>query len=377
MAAHFDGKVLTAAVAADVFGQPTLNAFMAMGRPAWLEARMALQRVFGVGEGAVRERGALHPVAEVTMHLPAAIGDYTDFYSSKIHASNIGSMFRNPENPLLPNWLHIPVGYHGRASSVVVSGTPVRRPCGQTKNTPDAPPAFGPSGRVDFELEMGFFTGPGNALGEAIPVDKAHEHIFGMVLFNDWSARDIQKWEYVPLGPFLGKNFASTVSPWVVTMEALEPFKCANPVQEPTPFPYLQHASPYNYDINLSVTIQAPGHPAKVVSRSNFKHMYWTMLQQLAHHTVNGCNTRPGDLYGSGTISGPTPDSYGSMLELASGLPEVPKAAVSPVDLGEAGTRKFIQDGDVVGLQGFCEGAGFRIGFGECLGEVLPATPPQ
>ena len=232
------------------------------------------------------------------------LGDYTDFYSSREHATNVGTMFRGPENALMPNWLHLPVGYHGRASSVVVSGTPVLRPQGQTKPE-DKPPVFGPCRLLDFELEMAFFVGPGNPLGEPIPVAKAHEHIFGMVLMNDWSARDIQKWEYVPLGPFLGKSFSTTVSPWVVTMDALQPFVQANPVQDPKPLPYLVHDDPYSFDINLSVGIKPDKSDSEsIVCRSNFKYMYWTMKQQLAHHSVTGCNMNPGDLLASGTISG-------------------------------------------------------------------------
>merc|ERR1719312_1826871 len=252
------------------------------------------------------------------MHLPADIGDYTDFYSSIDHATNVGTMFRGKENALMPNWKHLPVGYHGRASSVVVSGTPIRRPNGQTVAGDDVPPKFGPCRLMDFELETAFFTGPATKMGDPIPIEKAGDHIFGMVLMNDWSARDIQKWEYVPLGPFGAKNLGTTISPWVVTMEALMPFAFPNYVQDPTPFPYLQHNDAYTFDVALEVSIQPEGEAnSSVVSRSNFKHMYWTMKQQLVHHTVTGCNMRPGDLLASGTISGPEPSSYGSMLELS------------------------------------------------------------
>eukprot|EP00043_Microstomoeca_roanoka_P019598 m.223630 g.223630 ORF g.223630 m.223630 type:complete len:421 (+) comp17026_c5_seq1:114-1376(+) len=365
----FTGPIL--ASQQDVFAQPTLNAFMALGRPAWSEARQTLQQLLSADEPTLRDNHdllavALVPQAEVTMHLPAEVGDYTDFYSSKEHASNLGSMFRDPSKPLLPNWLYIPVGYHGRASSIVISGTPLHRPCGQTRPKEDEPPVFGPSRLVDFELEMAFLVGPGNALGQPIPIEKAHEHIFGMVLMNDWSARDIQKWEYVPLGPFLGKNFGTTVSPWVVTMDALAPFACANPAQDPPVLPYLKHDDPYSFDINLGVKIEPEGHAGKVVSHTNFKYMYWTMKQQLAHHTINGCNVRPGDLLGSGTISGTDPNSYGSMIELS-------WKGTKEIDVGDGMTRKFLQDGDSVVLTGYCQGDGYRVGFGECRGKLLPA----
>lgn len=344
---------------------------MALGRPAWKEARAAIQKLLSKddttlqGDAALRAK-ALIPIADVTMSMPAKIGDYTDFYSSKEHATNLGTMFRPGGAALLPNWLHIPVGYHGRASSVVVSGTPLKRPCGQTKPNPDAPPIYGPCKLLDFELEMAFFTGPPNKLGEPINVETAQDHIFGMVLMNDWSARDIQKFEYVPLGPFGGKNFGTTVSPWVVTMDALEPFQMANVAQDPAPLPYLAHEDPYNFDINLAAAIKAPGQEAGVVTNSNFKYMYWTMKQQLAHHSVTGCPMQPGDLLGSGTISGPAPGSYGSMLEIA-------WKGTKPVAI-PGGERKFIQDGDEVIMTGYCQGAGYRVGFGECTGSILPAN---
>ncbi|RLW03620.1 hypothetical protein DV515_00006401 [Chloebia gouldiae] len=294
-------------------------------------------------------------------------GDYTDFYSSRQHATNIGIMFRGKENALMPNWLHLPVGYHGRASSVVVSGTPIRRPVGQTKPDNDKPPVFGACKRLDIELEMAFFVGPGNKFGEPIPISRAQEHIFGMVLMNDWSARDIQKWEYVPLGPFLSKSLGTTISPWVVTMEALMPFVLPNPVQDPKPLPYLQDKDPYTFDIKLFVAIKGEGMSTPTtICRSNFKHMYWTMKQQLAHHSINGCNLRPGDLLASGTMSGPEPESFGSMLELSwNGTKEIP--------LGGGQSRKFLQDGDEVILTGYCQGNGFRVGFGQCSGKILPA----
>eukprot|EP00048_Salpingoeca_helianthica_P024790 m.35348 g.35348 ORF g.35348 m.35348 type:complete len:483 (+) comp9586_c0_seq1:174-1622(+) len=354
-----------------VFRESTLNAFMALGRPAWREARETLQKLLSADEATLRDDAALRakalvPQAEATMLLPVAIGDYTDFYSSKEHATNLGSMFRDPSNPLLPNWVHIPVGYHGRSSSVVVSGTPVVRPSGQTCPVDGQPPVFGPSKLLDFELETAFFVGTPSPLGRPIPIAEAADHIFGMVLLNDWSARDIQKWEYVPLGPFLGKNFATTISPWVVTMEALAPFICDPPAQDPVPLPYLRTPYPYAVDLHLTVAIKPAGaSEAGVVSRTNFKHMYWTMAQQLAHHAVNGCPMRTGDMLASGTISGPTPDSLGSMIELS-------WRGTKTIDVGSGHTRKFLQDGDEVVISGVCEGKGYRVGFGECRGVVLP-----
>jgi len=297
------------------------------------------------------------------------IGDYTDFYSSIDHATNVGMMFRNldRENALLPNWRYIPVGYHGRASSVVISGTELRRPKGQLKPDETKPPIFGPSKLLDFELEMAFIVGIPSKLGEPIPIEKAEDHIFGMVIMNDWSARDIQKWEYVPLGPFLGKNFGTTISPWVVTMEALAPFKVPNTVQNPTPFQYLQHNDPYTFDIALDVSIKPDGSDvASSVCQSNFRHMYWTMKQQLVHHTISGCNVNTGDLLASGTISGPTPESFGSLLELC-------WKGTKEIQLANGVKRKFIQDGDEVIMSGFCKGNGYRVGFGKCVGKILPS----
>ncbi|XP_005989653.1 fumarylacetoacetase isoform X2 [Latimeria chalumnae] len=356
----------------DVFDQPTLNAFMGLGYEAWKEARAVLQRLLSASEPTLRDNNELRNRAFVPqdlaiMHLPGEIGDYTDFYSSRDHATNVGIIFRGKENALMPNWLHLPVGYHGRASSVVVSGTPIRRPVGQMRPDDTKPPVFGASKLLDIELEMAFFLGPGNKLGEPIPVSKAHEHIFGMVLMNDWSARDVQRWEYVPLGPFLGKSFGTTISPWIIPMEALMPFVLPNPIQDPKPLPYLCHDDPYTFDIKLCVAIKGAGmNKAATICKSNFKYMYWTMKQQLAHHTVNGCNVKPGDLMASGTISGPDPESFGSMLELA-------WKGTKTIDLGEGHTRKFLQDGDEVTITGYCQGNGYRIGFGQCTGEVLPA----
>jgi len=302
--------------------------------------------------------------------LPAVIGDYTDFYSSINHATNVGIMFRGKENALMPNWKHIPVGYHGRASSVIVSGQPIRRPRGQTRPVDDKPPVFGPSKLLDFELEMAFFVGgPCNDLGRPIPVDKAHEHIFGMVVMNDWSARDIQKWEYVPLGPFLGKSFGTSISPWVIPMEALKPFLVDNYAQDVEILPYLQHKEKYNYDINLEVAIKPEGEDASVVCRSNFKHTYWTMKQMLTHHAINGCNMRPGDLLGSGTISGAEESSFGSMLELSWRGSKTVK-----LDNSSQQERKFLKDGDTVIMTGICDNKkGIRLGFGPCESKILPA----
>jgi fumarylacetoacetase len=356
------------------FRQPTLNAFMALGRPAWREARARLTRFLRISDSTIRDnrplrQTALHPIASVEMLLPATIGDYTDFYSSREHATNVGTMFRGPDNALQENWLHLPVGYHGRASSVVVSGTDIRRPMGQTKADDADSPSYGPSRLMDFELEMGFFVGPGNALGEPIPIDEAPEHIFGMVLVNDWSARDIQKWEYVPLGPFLGKNFGTSISPWVVTMEAIEPFRCAGPAQDdPEPLDYLKNRDDCAYDIPLEVLLQSEKMDApETIATSNFKYMYWSICQQLAHHTVNGCNAQPGDLLGSGTISGPDKHERGSMLELS-------WRGTETVELANGESRKFLADGDTVIMRGHCEADGVRIGFGEVSGKLLPAV---
>jgi fumarylacetoacetase len=299
--------------------------------------------------------------------MPVQIGDYTDFYSSEQHARNVGSMFRDPENALLPNWKHLPVGYHGRASSIVLSGTSLHRPKGQTIPKDSEQPIFGPSKNLDFELEVGFLTGPGNALGKPIPIDEADDHIFGLVLVNDWSARDIQKWEYQPLGPFLAKNWATSISPWVVTTEALRPFETQAPEQEPQPLPYLDQEKRTTFDIQLEVFLKTEQtETAHKICATNFKHLYWSMGQQLAHHTITGCNVQPGDLYGSGTISGPTEDSYGSMLELA-------WKGTKPLKLSNGEERTFLEDGDEVIMTGFAQGSDFRIGFGEVKGKILPA----
>ncbi|XP_063170022.1 fumarylacetoacetase [Candoia aspera] len=366
----FDGPVLSKQ--RHVFEQSTLNAFTSLGWEAWTEARALLQKMLSAEEPTLRDNSELRKRAFISqasaiMHLPAEIGDYTDFYSSRQHATNVGLMFRGKENALMPNWLHLPVGYHGRSSSVVISGTPIKRPVGQVCPNDSKCPHFAASKHLDIELEMAFFVGPGNKPGVPIPIGEAHKHIFGMVLMNDWSARDIQKWEYVPLGPFLGKSFGTTISPWVVTMEALMPFVLPNPIQDPKPLPYLCDDQPYTFDINLFVAIKGDGMSKPVnICRSNFKYMYWTMKQQLTHHTVNGCNLRPGDLLASGTISGPEPENFGSMLELSWN-------GTKTIDLGNGQSRIFLQDGDEVIMTGYCQGSGHRVGFGECSGKILPA----
>ncbi len=353
-------------------GEFSLNAFLEAGPEAWSRTRRELSRLLADDESALRDNEALReaaifPLAEIEPLLPFEVGDYTDFYSSREHATNVGIMFRGKENALMPNWLHLPVGYHGRSSSVVVSGTDVYRPLGQM-NPADAPqPLFGPSKALDFELELGCVIGPGNLLGQPISVRRAAEHVFGMVLVNDWSARDIQRWEYQPLGPFLGKNFATSISPWVVTLEALEPFRCEGPVQEPAPLPYLRSEGPWSYDLNLEVYLQTLNQLDPVlVCRSNARYLYWNLCQQVAHHTINGCNLRAGDLLASGTISGPAPDSYGSLLELA-------WKATKPITLPSGEQRSYLQDGDRVIMTGWCQGEGYRIGFGEVVGQILPA----
>ena len=356
-------------VASD-FSQDYLNPMMRRGKLAVRALRNRISELLATANQSFRlnesQHVALLPVANVEMCLPVQIGDYTDFYSSKEHATNVGIMFRDPANALLPNWLWIPVGYHGRASSVIASGHPVVRPKGQIKPDDNAAPIFAASRQVDFELEMGFLTFDGKPLGESISTAEAEDYIFGLCLFNDWSARDIQKWEYVPLGPFLAKNFASSMSCWIVTLDALQPFACPTPAQDPEVLSYLQFEGNKSYDIHLEVAIEAPSCPEQVVSRSNFKYMYWNMAQQLAHHTVNGCNVRCGDLMGSGTISGPTPDSYGSMLELA-------WKGTKPIQMPDGSERRFIQDNDTVIMRGHCAQNGIKIGFGEVKSILLPA----
>ncbi|MGB5237519.1 MAG: fumarylacetoacetase [Flavobacteriaceae bacterium] len=355
----------------DIFLQDTLNDFISDGKKTWRLVRNRISEIFEASNPELRDQKAhrevvLFTMLEVEMKLPVQIGDYTDFYSSKEHATNIGKMFRDPENALLPNWLHIPVGYHGRSSTIVPSGTPIKRPKGQTIPKGADQPVFGPSKMVDFELEMAFITTDANAMGEAISIDQAEDHIFGLVLFNDWSARDIQKWEYVPLGPFLGKNFASSISAWIVTLDALEPFRVESPGQDPKPLPYLHHNGNNSFDIHLEAIIETPDGSSTTVTRSNFKYMYWSMAQQLAHHTVNGCKVNSGDMMGSGTISGTGEESFGSMLELA-------WQGTKPLALTNGDTRTSILDHDTVVMKGYCSREGHRIGFGEVRTLLLPA----
>ena len=363
---YFEGIELTD----DMFMQDTLNDFISDGKKTWRLVRNRISDIFEHSNPLLRDNQehrdiVIFKMEDVEMQLPVLIGDYTDFYSSKEHATNVGKMFRDPANALLPNWLHIPVGYHGRSSTIVPSGIPVHRPMGQTLPNEESTPVFGPSRSIDFELETAFITTDANIMGENIPINEAEDYIFGMVLLNDWSARDIQKWEYVPLGPFLAKNFASSISPWIVTMDALEPFRAKGPIQEPTPLPYLQQKGKHTFDINLEVYIEPENTEASLVSKSNFKYMYWSMSQQLAHHTSNGCRINSGDMMGSGTISGPTPDSYGSMLELTWG-------GKNPIKMNDGSERKFINDNDSVTIKGYCQNSSVRIGFGEVCNKLLP-----
>lgn len=363
---YFDGIPLTD----DIFLQDTLNDFIADGRQTWRAVRNRIAELFDVNNKSLKsnhshQETVLFRLDEVEMQLPIQVGDYTDFYASREHATNVGTMFRGKDNALMPNWLHLPVGYHGRSSSIITSDIAIHRPKGQTLPPGADTPVFGPSKAVDFELEMAFITTNANDLGTPISIHEAEDHIFGLVLFNDWSARDIQKWEYVPLGPFLGKNFASSISPWIVTLDALEPFRVEGPKQHPTPLNYLQYEGQKSFDINLEVAIKPENNSETVVTKSNFKYMYWNMAQQLAHHTVNGCPVYAGDMMGSGTISGPTPDSYGSMLELA-------WKGEKPLELNDGSVRKFIEDNDTVILRGYCKNEFIRIGFGEVKTKLLP-----
>jgi fumarylacetoacetase len=356
-----------------VFSESALNAFLALGRPAWRKTREVLQHLLAADTATLRDdtelrARAFHAQKDVVMQLPARIGDYTDFYSSYHHAHNVGTMLRGPENALMPNWKWLPVAYHGRASSIVVSGTDVRRPHGQTKAPDAATPTFGPSRSFDYELETAFLIGPGNPQGEPVPIDRATDHIFGLVLMNDWSARDVQGWEYQPLGPFLAKNFCTSISPWVVTLDALEEFRKPLPSQDPEPLPYLRATKDFTYDIQLEARLQtATMTEPHVITRTNFQNLYWSIAQQLAHHTVNGCNLQPGDLLASGTISGPTEDSRGCMLELT-------WRGANPLTLPNGETRKWLEDGDGLTITGWAQGDGYRVGFGEVAGRVLRAS---
>jgi len=364
------GQLEVAGFTAEDFSQEFLNPMMKKGKEGTRRLRQALSDLFSTENQAAATnesiQKALFAVNDVNMCMPVQIGDYTDFYSSKEHATNVGIMFRDPANALLPNWLWIPVGYHGRSSSVIISGQDIHRPKGQIKPDDNEPPIFAASRQVDFELEMGFITYDGKSLGDSISTTEAEDFIFGMCLFNDWSARDIQKWEYVPLGPFLAKNFASSISCWIVTLDALQPFAVESPEQDPAVLSYLAFEGKKSYDIQLEVGLTPENATEKIISNSNFKYMYWNMSQQLAHHTVNGCNVRCGDLMGSGTISGSTPDSFGSMLELA-------WKGTKPLAMNDGTERRFIQDGDTVTMRGFCQNAEVRIGFGEVKAKILPA----
>ncbi|MFA5298211.1 MAG: fumarylacetoacetase [Lutibacter sp.] len=363
---YFEGIPLTD----DMFMQDSLNDFISDGRKTWRLVRNRIAEVFDSKNESLKNNlkhreVIIFDVNEVEMLLPISVGDYTDFYSSKEHATNVGMMFRGADNALMPNWLHMPIAYHGRSSSVVVSGTKIRRPYGQIVPKGETQPIFAATKSLDMELETAFITTDVNNLGERISVDEASDYIFGMVLFNDWSARDIQKWEYAPLGPFLGKSFTSSMSPWIITMDALEPFKCKGPKQETKLLPYLQQKNTENsYDIKLQATVETENGDLNLLTETNFKHLYWTMSQQLAHHTSNGCNVRAGDLLGSGTISGPTKNSYGSMLELTWGGKE-------PITLKDGTKRTFFNDGDNVIIRGYCKNNKVRIGFGKCTGKIM------
>jgi fumarylacetoacetase len=355
-----------------VFAGPTLNAFMALGPKVWSRTRSRISELLRHDHPELRDNPelralALVPMAEVKLHLPIAVAGYTDFYSSKEHATNVGVMFRGKDNALQPNWLHMPIGYNGRASTVVVSGTQVRRPRGQLKPPSAEVPSFGPCKRLDFELEMGFVVGQPSSMGEMLTEKQAEEMIFGFTILNDWSARDIQQWEYVPLGPFQAKAFATSISPWIVTREALEPFRLHGPAQDPAPLPYLKQALPNNYDLQLDVSLRAAGmNEAMRICRTNFKYMYWSSVQQLMHHASSGCAMNIGDVLGSGTISGPDKDSRGSLLEISWNGTE-------PVGLPGGAKRMFLEDGDSLAMRGWCQGDGYRVGFGEVEGTILPA----
>ena len=354
-----------------IFNQKYLNNFFALGRAKIGEVRNRISELLSQDNEELRlspaREIALVPMEEVQLQIPVRIPNYTDFYSSEEHATNAGSIFRDPKNALFPNWKHLPVGYHGRASSIVVSGTPIHRPKGQIKPVDSELPIFCPTGKLDFELEIAFLTCGETKLGQSISAKDAENYIAGFVLFNDWSARDIQAWEYVPLGPFLGKNFGSTMSPWVVTLDALEPFRLQGPEQVPTVLPYLAVEGKKNFDIALEVVLQPEQSTETIISQSNFKYMYWNINQQLAHHTVNGCNIQVGDLYGSGTISGPTVGSYGSLLEITWN-------GQKSLTLTDGTERKFIEDGDTIIMRGHAQKDGVRIGFGNCAGKILPAN---
>ncbi|NQY08227.1 MAG: fumarylacetoacetase [Flavobacteriales bacterium] len=350
-----------------VFEKSTLNDFIATGKTNWSSLRNRIQELLNEDNYELKSiaKEVLVPMEKATMHLPVSIGDYTDFYSSREHATNVGKLFRDPENALMPNWEHMPVAYHGRSSSIVVSGTDIRRPSGQTKTSAATAPSFGPTTSLDFELEMAFIIGKSTNLGDQVSTDQAEDHIFGMVLFNDWSARDIQKWEYVPLGPFLGKSFASSMSPWIVTLEALQPFKTDAVKKDTEILPYLKCVQDFNIDINLEAYIQPKNGEEELISTTNYKYLYWNYCQQLAHHTINGCNVNIGDLLASGTISGPDENSFGSLLEITAG-------GKKSLSLNNNVERKFLEDGDSITLCGFAQKDNVRVGFGEVTAKILP-----
>jgi fumarylacetoacetase len=355
-----------------VFSQPSLNAFMALGPKVWSKTRARISELLRHDHPELRDneelrRQALVPMREVKLHMPIAVSGYTDFYSSKEHATNVGVMFRGRDNALQPNWLHMPIGYNGRASTVVVSGTKVKRPRGQLKAPTAEVPSFGPCKRLDFELEMGVVVGQASPMGEMLTEARAEEMIFGFVILNDWSARDIQQWEYVPLGPFQAKAFATSISPWVVTREALEPFRLQGPKQDPQPLPYLRQAQPNNFDMELDVSLRAAQMNApQSICRTNFKYMYWSSVQQLVHHASSGCAMNVGDLLGSGTISGPEKHQRGSLLEISWNGSE-------PVELDGGVKRSFLEDGDSLVMRGWCQADGYRVGFGEVEGTIVAA----
>lgn len=371
-ALHWMGYFEDITLPSAIFDKPYLNDFIALGKPVWNALRQRIKNLLILGNPELRDNKqavaeSLYLIQDVELLMPIRVGDYTDFYSSKEHATNVGSMFRDPKNALMPNWLHLPVAYHGRSSSIMVSGHNFHRPKGQVMPPGTESPVFTPSRAIDFELEMAFIISKATRLGQSLSTKEANDYIFGMALFNDWSARDIQRWEYVPLGPFLAKNFASTISPWLISMEALEPFRTEAPGQSPDVLPYLKRSrNDGAIDIKLEVWLQAENTEAVKITTSNYKYLYWTMEQQLAHHTVNGCNINVGDLMASGTISGPTPDSFGSMLELTWN-------GSKPIILPNGEERKFLQDGDTVIIKGYCQNEKGRIGFGEARAKVLPA----
>ena len=363
--------LVAAGDAKGVFAQGAINPFMALGPEVWSRTRARISELLRHDNAELRDNASLRakalvPQREAKLHLPLRVEGFTDFYSSKEHATNVGIMFRDKSNPLLPNWLHIPIGYNGRASTVVVSGTAIHRPCGQLKPPTAEVPSFGPCKRLDFELEMGVVVGQSSKMGDRLSEAEADAMIFGFVLLNDWSARDIQQWEYVPLGPFQAKAFATSISPWIVTREALEPFRVHGPQQDPAPLPYLQQSRPNNYDLTLDVGVKsARMRTPERICRTNFKYMYWSSVQQLVHHASSGCAMTTGDLLGSGTISGADKDQRGSLLELSWGGAE-------PLALGEE-RRTFLEDGDSLSIAGWCQGDGYRVGFGDVEGTILPA----